>query len=271
MRVLQVINSVDPADAGPAAIALQLGSSLSAAGDACEMLVMRHGADSIPAPLDGVPVHVGGPGLGRYAYSGSTRRWLDENLARFDAVVIHGIWQHFVMVAAACARARRVPYFVYPHGTLDGNLPAIYPVRHLKKLAYWQLVARSLMEHATGVCFTSEDERRRAVAFSGRWNSVVVGGGIQAPPAPSAQDADALLSRFPMLRERRVVLYMGRLVPLKGVDMLVRSFAQARIAVPGCRLLIAGEGTRAYTRRLASVARACGCEAEAEGAVLGRD
>jgi glycosyltransferase involved in cell wall biosynthesis len=260
MRILQVINSLDAADGGPAELALQLCSSLSAGGDACELMVTRPVAAPVQARLGRTPVHCVGPAVGRYSYSSGARRWLDEHVARFDAVVIHGVWQHCAASAAAVAFARRVPYFVYPHGTLDAGLPAIYPIRHLKKVAYWHLVARSFMERAAGVCFTSEEERERATAFPGHWNPVVIGGGIEAPSAVREQDIEALLSRFPALRDHRVALYMGRLVPLKGVDMLIRAFSRVRAVAPGCRLLIAGEGTGGYERRLAAQARACGCD-----------
>ncbi len=260
MRVLQVINSVDAVDGGPVEIALQLCSSLKVLGDEPELLVARCPQRAALERVGGVALHWPGPAIGRYSYSRAAQRWLRENMARFDAVVIHGVWQHGALCAAAAARRHRVPYFVFPHGALDEGLPAIYPVRHLKKVVYWHLAARSSLERAAGICFTGEQERDRAVAFRGRWKAIVVGGGIELPRLAAGEGVASLFSRFPALEGRRVVLYMGRLVALKGVDMLIRAFARARRAAPQCCLLIAGRGARRYEGQIVEVVRASGCK-----------
>ena len=35
-----------------------------------------------------------GPARGGYCYTPRSRPWLEENLQRFDGVVIHGLWQY---------------------------------------------------------------------------------------------------------------------------------------------------------------------------------
>jgi len=260
MRVLQVIGSVDAADGGPVEIAIQLCASLKALGDEPELLVTRPPQSAARERLAGIPVHCPGRGIGRFAYSGATRRWLQENAARFDAVVIHGVWQHCAASAGAACVRHRVPYFVYPHGALDRDLPAMFPVRHVKKKVYWHLVARSLLERAAGVCFTCESEQDRASAFPGRWSSLVIGAGIEAPPPLARETVASLRSRLGASEDGRLVLFIGRLVPLKGVDGLIQSFARARTAAPAAKLVIAGRGTPAYERSLAEIARASRCE-----------
>lgn len=50
-----------------------------------------------------------------------------------------------------------------------------------------------------------------------------------------------------------VVAFAGRLVPEKGVDVLVRALARARRRVPGTRAVVAGHGPeRAALERLAA-------------------
>ncbi len=44
------------------------------------------------------------------------------------------------------------------------------------------------------------------------------------------------------LKEMPTVVYAGRLVPEKGVDILLRAFAQTKAQIPQSRLLIAGDG-----------------------------
>jgi glycosyltransferase involved in cell wall biosynthesis len=52
--------------------------------------------------------------------------------------------------------------------------------------------------------------------------------------------------------DAEIVLFVGRLVAQKGVDVLLRSFAAALVRLPQARLVIAGDGDQAlYLRRLA--------------------
>jgi len=62
-----------------------------------------------------------------------------------------------------------------------------------------------------------------------------------------------LRSQRPPLRQPATIAYAGRLVPEKGIDVLLQAFALAHQQVPQARLLIAGQGpTEAELRQLAS-------------------
>ena len=74
--------------------------------------------------------------------------------ARFDAVFVHGLWQHPGRTIHLAAREHSIPYFVYPHGMLDPWFRRAYPGKHLKKWLYWQLVERHVLRDATAVMFT---------------------------------------------------------------------------------------------------------------------
>ncbi|NJL20440.1 MAG: glycosyltransferase family 4 protein [Leptolyngbyaceae cyanobacterium SM1_3_5] len=52
-------------------------------------------------------------------------------------------------------------------------------------------------------------------------------------------------SMRPALQNPPTVVFAGRLVPEKGVDLLLRAFAQVLLQVPQARLLIAGQGSEA--------------------------
>jgi len=52
----------------------------------------------------------------------------------------------------------------------------------------------------------------------------------------------ALRARFGLAAHERVIGYVGRLVPEKGVDVLLAAFAQVAEALPNTRLLLVGDG-----------------------------
>src|ERR1700760_342173 len=82
------------------------------------------------------PVHALGPSQGGYRWTPRLQPWLAENLARFDGVVIHGLWQYHGYGAYRMVRGR-LSYVVFPHGMLDPYFKRAFPIKHLKKQVYW--------------------------------------------------------------------------------------------------------------------------------------
>ena len=256
MRVLHVIDSVAVTEGGPAECVAQLAAGQAALGDAVEVLATKDAPDEA-AGRGGLIVHAVGPAAGRYGYNAAASEWLQGNIQRFDAVVIHGIWQHGALAAGRASHRASLPYFVYPHGALDHDLPRRYPLRHAKKRAYWSLFGRALLERAAAVCFTSDMEARRATAYTGHWTSTVVGSGVD-PPALAGDAAD-LRERFETLAGKPTLVFIGRLDPIKGLDVLVEAFARLTTSHPDCRLLIVGRGGDEYGASLRARAARLGC------------
>ncbi len=90
------------------------------------------------------------------------------------------------------------------------------------------------------VVAVSEAVRQRLLAEGHGVDQVIPNGVPVVPPRPP-------LSNPPL------ALYCGRLVPEKGVDILLRAFARAARKIPDARLLIAGEGPRADDLRKLAV------------------
>ena len=107
MNVLRVTASMDPAMGGP-----PQGIRNSIAE--LERLGIRNEAVCCDAPdaawlgKDSFPVHALGPGKYGFAYTPRLGPWLAENLPRFDAVIVHGLWLWpSVCAVRAVARHRR--------------------------------------------------------------------------------------------------------------------------------------------------------------------
>jgi glycosyltransferase involved in cell wall biosynthesis len=69
--------------------------------------------------MDSFPVHALGPGKYGFAYTPKLGPWLEENLSRFDAVIIHGLWQWPSVCATravARERKRRRTKQIFSHG-----------------------------------------------------------------------------------------------------------------------------------------------------------
>ena len=140
--------------------------------------------------------------------------------------VAHGLWQWPGSLARKIYKRKGIPYIIFPHGMLDPWFKEKYPIKHIKKQVYWWLKQGKIIKQAKTVCYTTEEERR--LAQSTFWpyccEEKVTGLGVRNPPNPISSE-QLLTKKFPQLRGKRILLYLGRLHPKKGLDMLLRSFS----------------------------------------------
>jgi glycosyltransferase involved in cell wall biosynthesis len=202
-----------------------------------------------------------GPGrLGTYRYSRRLAPWLSAQSARLAAIVVHGLWQYHGLAARRYAHRVGVPYFVYTHGMLDPWFKHTYPLKHLKKSMYWPWAEYRVLSGAHAVLFTCEEERQLARRSFKRYRvtEAVVGLGIPEPPGDSAGQRAAFGLRFPELRDRRFLLFLGRIHPKKGCDLLIEAFVHLAGQDEAVHLVIAGPDQSGHQADLVRRARALG-------------
>jgi glycosyltransferase involved in cell wall biosynthesis len=175
---------------------------------------------------------------------------LGQNLSRFDGVVIHGLWQYHSYGSYRLIR-HRTPYVVFPHGMLDPYFKRAFPLKHLKKQAYWLAREYRVLRDARAVCFTTAIERDSATRtlWPQKWNPAVVSFGSSEPGGDPATQRESFLVRFPALRQRRFFLFLGRIHSKKGCDLAIEAFGRVAPAHPDLDLVMAGpdeEGLRPH-------------------------
>ena len=174
--------------------------------------------------------HALGPGRGKYGYSPRFVPWLKERRTEYDAVVVHGVWQYSSFAVWRALHKTATPYFVFPHGMLDPWFHRTYPLKHLKKLLYWPWAEYRVLRDAAAVLFTTEKERvlARESFRLYRCREVVVNFGTAAPEVNWPEARDDFHNAFPSLREKKFLLFLGRLHEKKGCEELIRAFAAFR-------------------------------------------
>jgi glycosyltransferase involved in cell wall biosynthesis len=255
-RLLHVVRSFAPAAGGTSEGIRQLAESWGGVEVVC--------LDEPSAPFvhgQSFPVHALGPSRGHYGYTPQLAEWLEENLARFDGVILHGLWQYHSYGTYRVIRSR-VPYAVFPHGMLDPYFKRAFPLKHVKKLVYWLLREYRVLRDARAVCFTSPIERDAAVEtmWPRRWHPVVVSFGTSAPVGDPAGQRAAFLARYPQLQGRRFFLFLARLHRKKGCDLLLDAFARVAVDHPDLDLVMAGPDEGGLRPQLEAQAKALGIE-----------
>jgi glycosyltransferase involved in cell wall biosynthesis len=154
-----------------------------------------------------------------------------------ETIIAHGLWQW----PGRRARALKRPYLLFPHGMLDPWFKQTYLWKHIKKQLYWWYAQGVILRDAYAVCFTTEEERRLAqnTFFPYRpAREIVTGIGVPEPPGNSL-DQKSFLEKFPQLVDKSTLLYLGRIHPKKGLDLLIHSWKEKQLGTLGA-LAIAG-------------------------------
>jgi glycosyltransferase involved in cell wall biosynthesis len=237
--ILHLIRTLDPERGGPVTFLKQLSKVHAAMGVRVAILTLDRNK---PAWVADLPVSTleCAPGRGTYGYNSSLEAKLAELAGSFETMVVHGLWQFHGLCAMRVSTRIGVPYFVFPHGMLDPWFRRSYPFKHLKKQLYWVLAERRVMEGAKAVLFTSENESRMAKGTflpDARYTARILPLGVAKSPADTDRLREVFLREFPHLRGRPFLLFLGRLHPKKGCDLLVKAMARMR---PPVDLVFAG-------------------------------
>src|SRR5690606_11972911 len=175
-----------------------------------------------------------------------------EALARAEVLCLNVGLTLLNRAAARAAQRVAVPYVYNAEGAL---CPVRLRIKRLRKRAFVHLVERPLLAGADAVQALTAAEARYLEQQHGvpRSRIRVVPNGVAPPPAVDRTARDALRRALRLADDDRVVLFLGRLTAIKGIDLLIDAVARVRTALPALRLVVAGpdDGERAALERRA--------------------
>ena len=213
-------------------------------------------------PLAGVQIelHEAWPLFGRFGMSPKYPHALHKAAWRVDVVHNHGLWSMVTMAAGWAVPGKHAKLVTSPHGTLSEW--ALSHHRWRKKI-FWPLQKR-VLEYADLIHATCEDEYNDI-----RWL------GLRAPVAivPNGIDLPDLVPRSVLGGEgQRTLLFLSRVHPKKGIELLLDAWAVLESRHPQWRLRIVGPGDPDYLAALHAQAMRNGLRRVAfEGPLYGDD
>lgn len=264
IRALHVIPSISSAHGGPSVALEQIERALF--GVNVEVVVATTDDAGPGSRLDvSLGTQQGPAGAQRiyfrkrtefYKYSGGLMTWLSRNVTAFDLVHVHGLFSHASVAGALAAKRRKVPYILRPLGSL--NHYGMTVRRPLLKRLSLRWIEGPLLKGAAAVHFTSALERREAEQAGVECRAVILPLGLDLAQFECLPGPEPFLESWPQAAGRNLILFLSRLDPKKGLDLLLRAFVDVKRNDAHACLVIAGAGDRAFVADLQLLAQSLG-------------
>jgi len=241
MRILHLVRGLEPELGGPPRFVVALTSALKQLGIDSSIYGTEPVAGEgsvIPAPDAEVRLFKRGR-LARFwpGHSPDMRRELEQSVCQFDVVHIHELWHYPNYAGARAAWQNHVPYLISPLGTFAPT--ALSKGRHKKRI-YSALVDRGLSNKAAAFHTMTDNEARDTAAGTSGVSVEIVPIGVDPSEFASLPDPSEFDRLYPEVSDKHVVLFLGRLNRIKGLDILIAGFGRAARGRDDLHLIIGG-------------------------------
>lgn len=235
MRILNVNSSIGlQAGGGTAERTFNMSRFLARTGAPCTVLTLNLGLDAARVAALAPATIVALPYLWRRFYVPRIS-WQRIRKLVDDADIVHlmGHWGILNAVVYLAARRAGKPYVVCPAGAL----PLFGRSRWLKRL-YNLVIGNAIVKNADAIIAVTTAEFPHFENYGVPASRVIViPNGVCKEDFSVFDKASLLASGVP---DVSTILFMGRLNPIKGPDLLLQAFTQVRDRIPDCQLVFAG-------------------------------
>jgi glycosyltransferase involved in cell wall biosynthesis len=194
--------------------------------------------------------------IGDYKFSLSLTRWLFDHVKDYDLVHTNAIFSYPVLPAHWACQFHQVPYIMTPHGMLE---PWALAYKSRKKNLYFTLLEKPALQRACAIQMLASSEAERVKNLTFKTPLVTVPNGIHRKDIEKLPEADIFHKQFPSLQNKKLILFLGRIDPKKGLDLLATAFAQVNLQFPETHLIIAGPDNINFTPKVKSYFAQAGC------------
>lgn len=253
LRVAHVIQSLEPGQGGTTAAALNLITATLRASEDIKVVVLAPRPASPPEIDERVRSRVDwlwtGPS-GVIRPRGLARESIEAMRTRsIDIAHLHGLWSPDLVAIARAQGAAGKAVIWQPHGML---MAPAFSQKRWKKELFYRIGLRAALHGADRVIFSSQGEQRLSlrVAPALERRAQVIPLPVNATSRSLQSASKGTVSPLP----GRPLVFLGRLHPVKRIDLTLRAFALALAQRPSLSIVLAGCGKPEYERRLHNLA-----------------
>lgn len=173
--------------------------------------------------------------FGLFIYSPSIKEWLEKNINMYDVIHLHTFRSYQNNIICKIATKYKVPYIIQAHGSV---LP-IFQKTFLKKI-YDYKWGYDLLNHSKKVIAGTKAESEQYMKMKVEKNQIKI--------IPNAIDSSQFENlpkgnfreRYSINQSEKIILYLGRINRIKGIDLLLNSFIELNKQYNKLRLVLIG-------------------------------
>jgi len=193
---------------------------------------------------------IGVPGFAGWYFSFGITRALSRYIPDYDLVYINVLWSYPASAASYYSRRYQRPYVIASRGMLYSYTMG---KKFWKKWPYYQLILKRDLSKASAVHYTTLDEVEQCHARLQLTNkALVVPNGINPDTFQFHRNTGKLKELYPLIEGKKVILFLGRVHWIKGIDVLVKAYGSVARHRNDVHLLIVGPDIDGYQKDVQS-------------------
>jgi glycosyltransferase involved in cell wall biosynthesis len=232
IRVVHVTPAVTKESSGPSYAVVNLCKTLIEQEIDIQLVALDWEKILLPPPflktfsMGWMPRRLGqSPKLFRWVFN----RAKSENI---DIIHNHGMWQMNALYPGWIAKNSKCLLITSPHGTFsEWAMKNGSPI----KIVFWILLQRPALRHAECFHATSESEYKDIRRLGFHQPVAIIPNGIDIPQLPEKKKSSL-----------RTLLFLGRIHPVKGLDLLLPAWKQVQAHFSDWQLVIVGSDDDYY-------------------------
>jgi len=161
---------------------------------------------------------------------------IKKELSKYDIIHIHDFRSYLSIVTCYYAKRNKIPYIIQAHGSLP---------RYLGKTRFKQIFdilwGYSILHNATKVIALTTYESQQYIKMGVSEEKIeIIPNGIDYSEFLTTVENGAFRKKYRIDITQRIVLFIGRINKIKGIDLLIESFFEVYKDFPNCILIIVG-------------------------------
>lgn len=243
MKIINIVADISEEANGVTPVIIGLSKSLLELGNSVSLACL-----GVKDRLNGVDIYLSSQSglLKKFEISFDLAFIAWRAAKRYDIVHNHGLWSMINIACGFIVPGKRAKLVVSPHGTLS---PWALSNSRIRKRFFWSLQSRIILKadllHATS---TDELNDIRRLGFTAP--IALIPNGIEIPN----------LIVKSKLTEHKTLLFLSRIHPIKGINLLLHAWRNVQDNFKDWRLVIAGKGDEAYVNSLMKLAESIGAD-----------
>jgi glycosyltransferase involved in cell wall biosynthesis len=245
VKVLIVVPSIAPLYGGTSKLAIELAEALGESGVEADLITTdADGKHSLDVPIENW-IDQGAYRIRYFArsirnefkLSYSLTRWLWQHVQDYDVVHLISLFTYPIAIAHWLCRLRGIPYVINPQGMLE---PWAMEYKAWKKQIYYNLIEKPALQRTSTIQMLSQAEADGIRSLNLQAPILISPNGIDQREFETPIEAEIFYQQFESLRGKTLILFLGRVDPKKGLDLLAPAFSQVHQQFPNTHLVIAG-------------------------------